>query len=151
VARAAPAQAQFSSFLAKYEPALAAQADAALERLRAQLPGAVEMVYNNYYALVVGFGPTDRPSEAVISLAIYPRWITLCFLNGASLPDPHHILDGEGKRVRHIRLDSGTLDRPEIKRLIAMAADAAPTPFDPSRERRTIIRVASKRPRPRRP
>ena len=33
-----------------------------------------------------------------------PRWVTLCFLWGKALPDPHELLKGEGSRVRHVRL-----------------------------------------------
>jgi hypothetical protein len=50
---------QFAGLIAEYEPEIAALAEAALAALRARLPGAVEMVYDNYNALVIGFGPTS--------------------------------------------------------------------------------------------
>ena len=40
-------------------------------KLRKLLPGAIEMVYDNYNALVIGFSPTERPSDAVLSLVIF--------------------------------------------------------------------------------
>jgi len=40
------------------------------------------MVYDNYNALVIGFGPNDRPSLAIFSIVLFPRWVTLCFLQG---------------------------------------------------------------------
>ena len=63
-------------------------AKAAVARMRKYVPDAVELVYDNYNALVVGFGPTERASEAVLSIALYPRWVTLFFLQGARLSDP---------------------------------------------------------------
>ena len=47
--------AQLNAFIARYSPDIAAQTRTMLKTLRARLPGAVEMVYDNYYALVIGF------------------------------------------------------------------------------------------------
>src|SRR5712692_6075199 len=96
---------QIDSFLAKYDPAIAAFARRVLVRMRKRLLGAVEMVYDNYNGLVIGFGPNDRASLAIFSIVLFPRWVTLCFLQGAGLPDPQRRLQGEGRVVRHIRLE----------------------------------------------
>jgi len=105
--------------MAKYDPAVARDARRVRAWMRRRLPGAVELIYDTYNWLVIGFGPTDRPSEAVFSIVLAPRWVTLCFLEGALLPDPHRILRGGGKQVRNIRLDDlRTLDRPEVMALI---------------------------------
>jgi len=56
-----PAQ-QLASFLRKYDPAVASVARGALARLRKRLPGATELVYDNYNALAIGFGPSQRAS-----------------------------------------------------------------------------------------
>ena len=127
-------------------------AKAALVRMRARLPGAIEFVYDNYYALVVGFGPNERPSEAVFSVVIYPRHVSVCFLFGAALDDPQKNLQGSGNQVRHIRLENAaTLDRPDIKALMTQAIDASDTPFDRKARRKMLIRMASAKPRSRRP
>ncbi len=66
---------QLAGSLAKYDPEIAEQAMAALEKMRALLPGAVEMVYDNYNAynaLVIGFGPAERAPEVIISIMLYP-------------------------------------------------------------------------------
>ncbi len=119
--------------------------------MRARLPGAMEFVYDNYYALVVGFGPTDRPSEAPFSIVIYPRWVTLCFLDGADLPDPGGLLRGSGKMVRSIRLDDETvLGRPAVKALMAEAIRRTEPPFRKGARRRISVRMALAKRRPRR-
>ena len=145
-------QAQFRAFLAKYEPAVAAEARRALTKTRALVPGAVELVYDNYNALVVGFGPSERASEAVLSLAIFPRWVTLCFIqNGPDIPDPERLLKGSGNVVRHVRLASAEdLDKPAIKTLIREALKLANVAIKKSATRRMIIKSVSKKQRPRR-
>jgi hypothetical protein len=143
---------QWAAFLSKYDPKIAALARAALARMRTYVPGAVEIVYDNYNALVVGFGPSERASEAVMSIALYPRWVTLFFLKGAVLPDPARLLKGSGTRVRHIVLgDVAVLDRPPVRALIRQALAQANPPIDAKARRRMAIRSVSEKQRPRRP
>lgn len=51
------AEERLAGFLAKFTPEIAAFAQASLFRMRARLPGAMELVYDNYNALAIGFGP----------------------------------------------------------------------------------------------
>ena len=143
---------QLEGFLTKYTPGIAAEVNATLERVRALLPGAVELVYDNYNALVIGFGATERPSEAVLSVVAMPRWVVLYFLQGASLPDPHGVLAGSGTVGRHLRLGSAAdVDRPEVRELVDLAVARSPHPFDASKPGRMIIQSISAKQRPRRP
>jgi hypothetical protein len=147
---ATPAQ-QLNAFLKKYSPAIAAQARACLTKMRKLTPGAIEMVYDNYNWLVIGFSPTERPSDAVFSIVLPPNHVTLCFLQGAEVPDPHKLLSGSGRVVRHLRLESPkTLDQPAVRELISAAHAFAKVPFDPNQKRRLIIRSVAKIQRPRR-
>ena len=143
---------RFAGFLARYSPAVAACARGVLVRLRKQVPGAVELVYDNYNALVVGFGATERASDAVLSVALYPRWVTLFFLDGKRLKDPAGLLEGDGKLVRRITLAGPThLDRPAVMALVRQAVRAADPPIDARAKRRMVIKSVSKKQRPRRP
>ena len=152
-AAAQPPQKQLSRFLAKYTPAMVKESKASLARVRRLVPGAVELVYDNYNALVIGFGPSERASEAVISLALMPRWVTLCFLQGGpKLPDPHGLLRGSGTTVRNVRLGSAAdLDTPAVRALIATALDRAKVAINPAGRRRMIIKSISPKQRPCRP
>ena len=94
--RASTPSQQLSRFLAKYTPKIAAQGRRALAKMRKLLPGSTEMVYDNYNGLVIGFGPTEKPSLAIFSILLMPDHVTLCFLQGASLPDPNRRLKGGG-------------------------------------------------------
>jgi hypothetical protein len=143
---------QLAGFLAKFEPRVAAAARAALSQLRKRLPGAMELVYDNYNALAIGFGPSQRASEVVISIALYPRWVTLFFLHGARLADPRKILKGSGTRVRHIVLRAAAdIGSKDIEALICAALKLAGQPIDRRQRRQLIIKSVSAKQRPRRP
>jgi hypothetical protein len=143
---------RLDAFMARYTPEVAALAKAALARMRRLLPGAIELVYDNYNALAIGFGPTERASDAIFSIALYPRWVSLFFLQGAGLPDPEGRLKGQGSRVRHIVLeDASVLDQAGVRKLIGSALRAAGRPLDGKGRRRTVIKSISARQRPRRP
>ena len=110
------------------------------------------MVYDNYNALVVGFGPTERASEAVVSVALYPRWVNLFFLKGAKLPDPKKRLQGKGSIVRHITLtDAETLHDPAVQALFGHALAAADWTPDPATPGRIVVKSVATNQRPRRP
>jgi hypothetical protein len=146
--------AQLNAFIAKFTPEVAAAARDALARMRKRWPGAIELVYDNYNALAIGFAPTERASDAVFSIAVFPRWVTLCFLqNGPELPDPKALLKGSGTRVRHIRLQSAAdLDSADIRALMkeALALAEVRVPRSPAKGR-LIIKSVSAKQRPRRP
>jgi hypothetical protein len=144
---------QIEQFLSKYTPEMMAAGKAARARMRKRIPGGVEFVYDNYNALVFGFGPNERPSDAILSLALMPKWVTLCFLKGAKLADPKKLLRGSGSTVRNVRLESLTdFDDPYISDLIERSIQAASPAFTGGRTPpRTIVKSISGKQRPRRP
>jgi hypothetical protein len=143
---------QLASFTAKYTPEIGALAQKALAKVRARLPGAIELVYDNYNALAIGFSPTERASDVIFSIALYPRWVSLFFFRGADLPDPQKLLKGSGKQVRHIVLESAAdLDKPAVKTLMERALERSAKPLDSANRGRIIIKSISAKQRPRRP
>ena len=143
---------QWDGFLARFDPPIVAQVKGALTRMRKRVPGAVELVYDNFNALVIGFGATDRASDAIFSLAIYPRWVNLFFLQGARLEDPNELLQGSGNAVRHILLsDPKRIDDPGVRDLIDRALAQAPRALDSKARRRMIIKSISAKQRSRKP
>lgn len=139
-------------FLEKYTPEMEKLARAALLKMRKRLPNAIEFVYDNYNALVFGFGPNERPSDAIFSIVLSPEHAALCFLQGAKLPDPHERLRGSGNVVRNVRFeDANVLDDPQVVRLMDEALKRAKVRMDPRQERKLVIRAVSAKQRPRRP
>jgi len=146
------AEKQLDRFLDAFTPAVAEIARKALVKLRKRLPHAIELVYDNYNALAIGFAPSERASEGIFSVAVYPKHANFFFLQGARLPDPDGLLQGAGSRVRHIRLeDETTLDRADVKAMMATAMKMAKVPFDEKTEYKLVIKSVSAKQRPRRP
>jgi hypothetical protein len=148
----ASVEAWISTFIGRYTSAIQFELRAARQKLRARFPRGYELAFDNYNALVFGFSPTDRTSGSFISIAGYPKWVTLFFLEGKSLLDPHGLLDGDGKQVRGVRLKSADdLNRPEFMALIAQATEPHRNALLAAPELRTIVKSVSTKQRSRRP
>jgi len=132
---------------------MAKEGRAALARIRTLVPGATELVYDNWNGLVVGFGPSPRPSEAVVSILMTSTHVTLCFIqDGPSLPDPEGLLKGSGNVVRHVSLSSSRdLDKPAVRALVKTAVARSDVPFRKGKRRELIVKSISPKQRPRRP
>jgi Domain of unknown function (DU1801) len=145
------AEEQLAAFLAKYDEFVQLLARKLRKKMQKRLPGMLELVYDNYNFLVIGYGPSERPSEAIFSLVMTPRWVTLCFLEGVLLKDPHKLLKGGGNQVRNARLLAvEDFDNPELQELMDQAIGLSEVPLDPKQMRRLIIRSVSAKQRPRR-
>jgi hypothetical protein len=148
---AVSAEKQLAGFIGKFTPLVAKVIRAARRTMRQRLPGAIELVYDNYNFFVIGYGPNEKPSQAIFSLAAQAKGVALCFLQGKGLPDPEGILRGSGNVVRNVRLETAaTLDRPEVQALMKAALDRAKTPLGPGSAHKLIIRSVSAKQRPRR-
>ena len=143
---------QLDTFIDRFTPEVATLARRALAKMRKLTAGALELVYDNYNALVIAFGPTERASELIVSVALYPRYATLFFANGATLPDPTKRLRGTGRFIRHVVIETiSILDEPDVRALLDAALAQAKVPLDADQRRRLIIRSISPKRRPRRP
>ena len=114
----APAS-KLAKLIANYAPEIARAFRVARRKMRGFVPRGYELLYENYNALGIGYAGGEKASDVILSIVAYPRWVTLFFFDGVSLPDPSCILDGTGNRIRSIRLQSPSdLDRPEVRELI---------------------------------
>lgn len=142
---------QLKSFIDKFDPPNRALIRAARRAMRKRYPTAFELVYDNYNFFVIGYSPTERPSDAIVSMACASNGVGLCFIHGAKLPDPTGILAGSGKQTRFIHLDTpALLDRPDVEALIAAAIARSRAPLSPTGAGQLIIRSVSAKQRPRR-
>ena len=142
--------AQLKGFIAKFDRANQLLIRAVRRALRKRLPTATELVYDNYNFFVIGYSPTEKPSDAVLSIAAGANGVGLCFIHGKRLPDPKKVLLGSGNQTRFVRLESASvLDRPAVSALIA-AALAQAKPMPKSGRGPLVIRSISRKQRPRR-
>jgi len=145
---------ELNRFIARYTPDVARVARGALARMRKRLPTAHQLVYDNYNACAIGFSPTERASDVIFSIALYPQRVSLFFLQAmkSNLEDPQKLLQGSGSRVRFIPLDSAAqIESAAVQRLMKQALLAAKVPLSRTGKGKLIIKSISARQRPRRP
>ena len=143
---------QVRSFIEKYSPDMVTRIHACRLRMCELFPRGFELVYDNYNALAIGVSPTVRASDVVLSIAAYPRWVTLFFLKGVKLADPDLLLQGTGNQVRRIRLTSPEhLGDAKVGRLIVEAMASTRAAFAAAPELTTIVKSVSAKQRPRCP
>jgi hypothetical protein len=145
------AEAQIEGFIDKFSDAVAAEIRAVRAEMRRRLPGAFELVYDNYNALAIGYGASEKLEDVVFSIACFPRWVRLFFFHGADLDDPEGLLEGAGAQVRSLKLPNLTvLDDPRVQALMAQALARA-RPIDATQPSRSLVKSVSPNQRRRRP
>ena len=119
--------------------------------LRARLPTANELVYDNYNFFVIGYSPTERPSDCIVSIAASAKGASLSFYRGNEVADPEGLLLGSGNQNRFIRLTDGAdIAEAGVDALIERAVALGPPLPPPGSGGKLIIRSVSAKQRPRR-
>jgi hypothetical protein len=84
-------------------------------------PDTVEIVRLGDRAATYGVGP-KKMSEGYAYILPHKNWVNLGFYMGAALPDPAGLLEGAGKKLRHVKVRSiEDAERPEIRVLVEEA------------------------------
>ena len=144
-------EAQLRAFIGKFAPPQQKAIRAARRALRQRFPTANELVYDNYNFFVIGYSPTLRPSDAIVSLTATRNGLGLCFVQGASLPDPKQLLLGSGRQTRFIRLPSPeVMAQSDVNALIRAAIRNSDVPLPKTGKRVLVIRSVSAQQRRRR-
>jgi len=147
-ARQPSPQAQFAAFLSRFPPEIVALVKRCLPKLRRAFPGSNQLVYDYSNSLVVAFGMSERGYEAIVAMAIFPRWVRLYF--DKSLPDPKGLLEGSGGKVRSVTLKAASdLDHGDIHALVKAAIKHSGVTFPRTGSTHMVIKSESKKRRPR--
>ena len=122
--------------------------------LRKRFPTANELAYQYPDSVVIGYSPTDRGIDGIVSIAARADGVRLYLMNGPRLPDPKRLLMGSGKQARFVRLEAAhRLADTDVDELIGAAVEQATVPFPSEGKGTLIIRssVAKRRPKRRPP
>lgn len=142
---------ELASFVAKFDSTVARAIRECRRALRRRMPAAIELVYDNYNFLAIGYAPTEKPSDCIVSLAAGANGVSLSFYHGADLIDPHGILLGSGKQNRFVRLPTAlTLTEPAVSALLDQAIARSRVPLRETGRGYTVIKSVSAKQRPRR-
>jgi hypothetical protein len=114
--------------VSEYMAARAPEQQAILQALRALALAAMPGVHEYVYQGVLSYGLTASPFERHCYLVPQAKgYVNLGFFFGAQLPDPEHLLQGEGARMRHVKVRSAAeATNPALRALVEAAWAAAP-------------------------
>jgi hypothetical protein len=90
--------------LARHTPEIQAAAHAMLGVLLEELPDAVVRFDRGNGLLAVGTGSGMR--DLLFALIPHAGWLNLQLADGADLPNPDGLIEGTGKRIRHVKIRS---------------------------------------------
>jgi hypothetical protein len=120
-----PPIAQLLGFLAAYDPAIADLALGLRQIVLEEAPNACESIYQ-VYTVAIWFGFSEKMKDAFCYITTHARHVNLGFPRGATMPDPHGVLEGHGKTMRHIRFASAAdLERPFVRRYLQASMEQA--------------------------
>ena len=111
---------ELESFLAPYPPAIREILLTARALILAEMPGAIEQV--DPPSKIIAYGTGRKYADLVFALAPFNDHVNLMFSRGAALPDPAGILQGTGKKARHVKLfNEDDLANPALRELLRTA------------------------------
>ena len=111
------------TFLKGYSPQVREIAVKAREVILSVLPDATEKVYPGWKVIQYGAGADMKSVFAAISPQ--RERVNLGLANGAALPDPDGLLEGDGKAIRHLKLTSPqAASAPAVRELVRGALQA---------------------------
>ncbi len=90
------------ALFALYSPDVQAISRMLRSSARQVMPTAHEFVYH----AAVNYAVSDSAFDRICYIAPQKNYVTLGFFFGSHLADPHNLLLGEGKRLRHVKVRS---------------------------------------------
>ena len=82
---------------------------------------AIEVVRLGDKAASYGVGP-KKMSESHVYIMPKAKYVNLGFWHGVNIPDPSNLLEGTGKKMRHVKVHSlEKANQPEVRELIDQA------------------------------
>ena len=111
---------EFDDFLSTYDPQVGALAGQLRILILETLPGMIEQVDPPSKIIAYGYDRTYK--GLVCAIAPQKTYVNLMFSRGADLADPAGLLEGTGKRARHIKVrKQENAERPELRALLLAA------------------------------
>ena len=104
VSQTGTVEADIDRLLSEHSPELQAIERALRATIRREFPAAVEQV--DFGNKLIAFGRSMKMRGLLFAIIAHKTWVNLQLADGAELPDPDGIVEGTGKRIRHIKIRS---------------------------------------------
>jgi hypothetical protein len=139
-----PPDPRLLGFLEAYDRSIAGLALSLREIILDEVPDASESVYQ-VYTVAIWFGFSGKMKDMFCYIATNARHINLGFPRGSTLPDPNHVLEGEGKAMRHIKFTSQRdLERSFVRRYIQASIEQLGVTAAQGRTGKSVVRSSVK-------
>jgi len=104
VSQTGTVEADIDRLLSEHSPELQAIERALRATIRREFPAAVEQV--DFGNKLIAFGRSMKMRGLLFAIIAHKTWVNLQLADGAELPDPDGIVEGTGKRIRHVKVHS---------------------------------------------
>ena len=135
-------------FLYRYDPPIQSLALGLRKLIHEELSPCHEHIFNMRSKVVLWYSASERViADGICGISVFLRHVTLVFTRGSDLHDPRRILEGTGKKMRHVRLNKlSDLGRPEIRSLLRRARSHAGMPRRNARTAGEVVTTVKRRP-----
>lgn len=115
---------QVNDLLKNYAPEVRDLALAIRDEINAMLPYIAEKVYPGWKVILCSVDGSMK--RGICAISPLRKYVNIIFYRGADIDDPDGLLEGDGKKVRHIKIaDAAQMRNPAIRHLIKVAAGLA--------------------------
>jgi hypothetical protein len=113
----------FNDILHESTPDIQALAWKARDLILDAAPHSIEAIIVKDRVAAYGVGQMSM-KEQFVYIALPQKWVRIGFYYGSDIPDPEGLLEGEGKRFRHVKIQSeDDLQHPALRELIRLAME----------------------------
>lgn len=119
-------EADVDRLLAEHPPHIQAIERALRGLIQREAPGVVEAV--DFGNKLIAFGWSMKMRDLLFAVIAHREHVNLQLADGVELPDPTGIVEGTGKRIRHVKIR--TLDdiaRDDVRALVRAQLERRPT------------------------
>jgi len=125
VSQTGTVEADIDRLLSEHSPELQAIERALRATIRREFPAPVEQV--DFGNKLIAFGRSMKMRGLLFAIIAHKTWVNLQLADGAELPDPDGIVEGTGKRTRHVKVRSvDDASLPGVVRVIRAELAARP-------------------------
>ncbi len=141
-----PTEQQIEKFLEPFDIEISSLAQQLRKHIKKETAPTIELVGDSTISLNIGYGFTEKAWDCYCAIIIYSKHINISFPSGASLSDPKELLQGSGKRIRHIKIRKfEDINDPAVQNLLLEARNNALELIDADTKQkfRTIVKPIS--------
>jgi len=117
-----PPPKELLQFLEPYDRPIRELALATRSLVLEEMAPCAENMYDAYSAVALGYGSSERLKDGVVHIAVYAAHVNIGFNHGNELDNKKGLLQGTGRRLRHITIKSvADLRNPAVRQYLRAA------------------------------